>query len=145
MSCVKSCQINNLFRQWQLITFLFHCHHHSLIVFVLLLSQSLLNLKDRFDHFLNNSFSNDRLFKQAISSVSYNLTVVVLLVAWVCLMLHLALSKSHLSKYCHHSCVPVEGWWMIHARLCEKLRLASFFLSLRNFDFLNCETKTSVF
>lgn len=30
--------------------------------------QSLLNLKDRFDHFLNNSFSNDRLFKQAISS-----------------------------------------------------------------------------
>lgn len=29
--------------------------------------QSLLNLKDRFDHFLNNSFSNDRLFKQAIS------------------------------------------------------------------------------
>ena len=32
--------------------------------------QSLLDLKDRFDHFLNNSFSNDRLFKQAISSVS---------------------------------------------------------------------------
>ncbi|KAL9963581.1 hypothetical protein ACROYT_G027104 [Oculina patagonica] len=30
--------------------------------------QSLLDLKDRFDHFLNNSFSNDRLFKQAISS-----------------------------------------------------------------------------
>ncbi|KAJ7392623.1 Cullin-3 [Desmophyllum pertusum] len=30
--------------------------------------QSLLNLKDRFDHFLNNSFNNDRLFKQAISS-----------------------------------------------------------------------------
>ncbi|XP_073255357.1 cullin-3-like isoform X3 [Porites lutea] len=29
--------------------------------------QSLLDLKDRFDHFLNNSFSNDRLFKQAIS------------------------------------------------------------------------------
>ena len=36
------------------------------------LSQSLLDLKDRFDHFLNNSFSNDRLFKQAISSVSCN-------------------------------------------------------------------------
>lgn len=30
--------------------------------------QSLLELKDRFDHFLNNSFSNDKLFKQAISS-----------------------------------------------------------------------------
>lgn len=29
--------------------------------------QSLLDLKDRFDHFLNNSFNNDRLFKQAIS------------------------------------------------------------------------------
>ena len=32
--------------------------------------QSLLDLKDRFDHFLNNSFNNDRLFKQAISLVS---------------------------------------------------------------------------
>lgn len=30
--------------------------------------QSLLELKDRFDHFLNNSFNNDKLFKQAISS-----------------------------------------------------------------------------
>ncbi|RMX42072.1 hypothetical protein pdam_00001356 [Pocillopora damicornis] len=30
--------------------------------------QSLLDLKDRFDHFLNNSFNIDRLFKQAISS-----------------------------------------------------------------------------
>lgn len=33
------------------------------------LFQSLLDLKDRFDHFLNNSFNNDRLFKQAISLV----------------------------------------------------------------------------
>ncbi|ESN98219.1 hypothetical protein HELRODRAFT_84693 [Helobdella robusta] len=30
--------------------------------------QSLLDLKDRFDHFLHESFSNDRLFKQMISS-----------------------------------------------------------------------------
>lgn len=39
---------------------------------IFVLSQSLLDLKDRFDHFLNNSFGNDRLFKQAISSVSCN-------------------------------------------------------------------------
>ena len=32
--------------------------------------QSLLDLKARFDHFLKNSFSNDHIFKQAISSVS---------------------------------------------------------------------------
>ena len=30
--------------------------------------QSLLDLKDRFDHFLHESFNNDRLFKQMISS-----------------------------------------------------------------------------
>jgi len=32
------------------------------------LRQSLLDLKDRFDHFLHESFNNDRLFKQMISS-----------------------------------------------------------------------------
>lgn len=30
--------------------------------------QSLLDLKDRFDHFLNNSFSKDKIFKQMIGS-----------------------------------------------------------------------------
>ncbi len=30
--------------------------------------QSLLDLKDRFDHFLHESFSDDKLFKQMISS-----------------------------------------------------------------------------
>lgn len=30
--------------------------------------QSLLNLKDRFDHFLVNSFNNDKIFKQMIAS-----------------------------------------------------------------------------
>lgn len=30
--------------------------------------QSLLNLKDRFDHFLINSFNNDKIFKQMIAS-----------------------------------------------------------------------------
>ena len=38
--------------------------------FLFLPQQSLLDLKDRFDHFLHNSFNTDRLFKQAISSVS---------------------------------------------------------------------------
>lgn len=33
-----------------------------------LLFQSLLDLKDRFDHFLDESFSRDKLFKQRISS-----------------------------------------------------------------------------
>ena len=32
------------------------------------LFQSLLDLKDRFDHFLHESFSNDNLFKKMISS-----------------------------------------------------------------------------
>jgi len=32
------------------------------------ITQSLLDLKDRFDHFLHESFNNDRLFKQMISS-----------------------------------------------------------------------------
>lgn len=44
------------------------------------LFQSLLDLKDRFDHFLNNSFNNDRLFKQAISSVSLSKFILVHLV-----------------------------------------------------------------
>jgi len=35
---------------------------------VCLRCQSLLDLKDRFDHFLHESFNNDRLFKQMISS-----------------------------------------------------------------------------
>lgn len=30
--------------------------------------QNLLDLKDRFDHFLNNSFNNDKIFKHMISS-----------------------------------------------------------------------------
>jgi len=33
-----------------------------------MITQSLLDLKDRFDHFLHESFNNDRLFKQMISS-----------------------------------------------------------------------------
>ena len=32
---------------------------------------------------------------------------------------------------------------MVNARLCETARLAFFFVSLRHFDFLDCETKTS--
>jgi len=32
------------------------------------LFQNLLDLKDRFDHFLHNSFGNDKLFKQMIVS-----------------------------------------------------------------------------
>ena len=32
---------------------------------------------------------------------------------------------------------------MVNARLCEKARLASFLVSPRLFDFLNCEIKTS--
>ena len=39
----------------------FHC---SLGLFL----QSLLDLKDRFDHFLHESFSDDKQFKQMISS-----------------------------------------------------------------------------
>jgi cullin 3 len=30
--------------------------------------QNLLDLKDRFDHFLHNSFNNDKIFKQMIAS-----------------------------------------------------------------------------
>lgn len=30
--------------------------------------QNLLELKDRFDHFLKNSFNDDKIFKQAIAS-----------------------------------------------------------------------------
>ena len=62
-----------------------------------LLFQSLLNLKDRFDHFLTNSFSKDRLFKQAISSVSNTICMLPLFrsltvnshctVSCVCIML----------------------------------------------------------
>ena len=33
------------------------------------LLQGLLDLNERFDHFLNSSFDNDILFKQVISSV----------------------------------------------------------------------------
>ena len=33
------------------------------------LLQGLLDLKERFDHFLNSSFDNDILFQQVISSV----------------------------------------------------------------------------
>ena len=32
------------------------------------LLQNLLDLKDRFDHFLHNSFNNDKIFKQMIAS-----------------------------------------------------------------------------
>jgi cullin 3 len=32
------------------------------------LLQKLLDLKDRFDHFLKNSFNNDRIFKQMIAA-----------------------------------------------------------------------------
>ena len=46
-----------------------HVHPVKTSIFFLFY-QSLLDLKDRFDHFLNNSFNNDRLFKQAISLVS---------------------------------------------------------------------------
>ena len=35
---------------------------------VIFFIQSLLDLKDRFDHFLHESFNEDRLFKQMISS-----------------------------------------------------------------------------
>jgi len=37
-----------------------NCHNYSL--------QNLLDLKDRFDHFLHNSFNNDKIFKQMIAS-----------------------------------------------------------------------------
>ena len=33
------------------------------------LFQSIVDLKARFDHFLNDSFNNDRLFEQAISLI----------------------------------------------------------------------------
>lgn len=41
-----------------------HSSSTNAITFV----QSLLDLKDRFDHFLKNSFSNDKIFKQMIAS-----------------------------------------------------------------------------
>lgn len=37
-----------------------NCNNYSL--------QNLLDLKDRFDHFLHNSFNNDKIFKQMIAS-----------------------------------------------------------------------------
>lgn len=39
-----------------------------LIIFINILFQNLLDLKDRFDHFLHNSFNNDKIFKQMIAA-----------------------------------------------------------------------------
>lgn len=39
-----------------------------LFVFIKILFQNLLDLKDRFDHFLHNSFNNDKIFKQMIAA-----------------------------------------------------------------------------
>lgn len=36
--------------------------------YMILYFQNLLDLKDRFDHFLHNSFSNDKIFKQMIAA-----------------------------------------------------------------------------
>lgn len=35
---------------------------------MLFIFQNLLDLKDRFDHFLHNSFNNDKIFKHMIAS-----------------------------------------------------------------------------
>lgn len=43
-------------------------HHHQPQPNAITFVQSLLDLKDRFDHFLNNSFANDKIFKQMIAS-----------------------------------------------------------------------------
>ena len=37
-------------------------------IYIYIFFQNLLDLKDRFDHFLHESFSNDNLFKKMISS-----------------------------------------------------------------------------
>lgn len=42
--------------------------HRGNFIFVDIFLQKLLDLKDRFDHFLKNSFNNDRIFKQMIAA-----------------------------------------------------------------------------
>lgn len=65
-NAINFVQVCRFFQYEYLILFLLF--HSGLNLFFFFKFQNLLDLKDRFDHFLHNSFNTDKIFKQMIAS-----------------------------------------------------------------------------